>query len=65
MNYNLKTLAEGEKEVVGRENTFLKYKPILFSSFPHSNFKMKKRIWCAWDLNPGRRMLDADETTEL
>ena len=25
----------------------------------------KKHRWCAWDSNPGRRMVGADETTEL
>ena len=39
----------------------------LFSSFSCYNFNTnwKKHRWCAWDLNPGRRMVGADETTEL
>ena len=28
-------------------------------------YKLKKHRWCAWDSNPGRRMVGADETTEL
>ena len=46
----------------------------LFSSFSHSNIKYsfnfniinwKKHRWCAWDSNPERRMVGADETSEL
>ena len=40
---------------------------VLFLFFSHYNFNTnwKKHRWCAWDLNPGRRMIGADETTEL
>ena len=37
---------------------------LLFSSFSHSNCKVndtgsKKHRWCAWDSNPGRRLVGA------
>ena len=51
---------------------FKKYGPISVSfSFilvpftSQSNYKLKMLRWCDWDLNPGRRMLGADKTTEL
>ena len=39
----------------------------LLSSFSHDNFNKtnwKKPRWCAWNSNPGCRMLGTDETTE-
>ena len=35
-----------------------------FSSYNFNNTNWKKHWWCAWDSNPGRRMVGADKTTE-
>ena len=35
------------------------------SSFNFNNINWEKCKWCAWDSNPGRRMVAADETTDL
>ena len=37
----------------------------LFFRYNFNNTNWKKCSWCAWDSNPGRRMVGADETTEL
>ena len=40
---------------------------VLFSSQWQVQYKFdyKKYRWCAWDSNPGRQMVGADESTEL
>ena len=40
----------------------------LFPSFSHSNSKntkLKKHRWCAWNSNPGCKMVGADGTSQL
>ena len=42
------------------------FRPFLIPiSITTSMIQIERHRWCAWDSNPGRRMVGADETTKL